>query len=145
MKQIDFVWTGLCYIEENNIPASMNFCNQSFTQQYPCNPSKRYYGRGPLQLAWNYNYGAAGKSIGFDGLNSPETVATNAVISFKTALWFWMTNVHQSIGQGFGATIRLINSGECDGRKSSLVQSRVQYYTQYCNEFGVATGTNLYC
>ncbi|KAI3797923.1 hypothetical protein L1987_33187 [Smallanthus sonchifolius] len=57
----------------------------------------------PLQLSWNYNYGAAENSIGFDGLNNPEIVATDPVISFQTALWFWMNNVHSVIlsGQGF--------------------------------------------
>ena len=72
---------------------------------------KGYYGRGPIQLSWNYNYGPAGSSIGFDGLNNPETVATDPIISFRAALWFWMNNVHSIIlsGQGFGATIRAIN------------------------------------
>ena len=65
---------------------------------------KGYYGRGPLQISWNFNYGPAGESIGFDGLNEPETVATDNVISFKTALWFWMNNCHHLIisGQGLG-------------------------------------------
>ncbi|GMY32635.1 Chitinase 5 [Fagus crenata] len=58
---------------------------------------------------------------------------------------FFAHVTHETGSQGFGATIRIINSGECDGRKTRLVQSRVQYYTQYCNEFGVATGTNLSC
>lgn len=33
------------------------------------------------------------RSIGFDGLNNPETVATDPIIAFRTALWFWMNNV----------------------------------------------------
>ncbi|KAG7991639.1 hypothetical protein I3843_02G086800 [Carya illinoinensis] len=137
---------SLCYIEEKNVDASKDFCDKSYPQ-YPCNPDKKYYGRGPLQLTWNYNYGAAGSSnIGFDGLNSPETVATDPVISFKTALWFWMTNVHQVLNQGFGATIRAINGAiECNGGNSGAVQSRIQYYTQYCNQLGVAPGDNLSC
>ncbi|KAB1219456.1 Chitinase 5 [Morella rubra] len=135
---------SFCYIEEIN-GASQNYCDSSNTQ-YPCNPNQKYYGRGPLQLTWNYNYGAAGNSIGFDGLNSPGTVASDPVISFKTALWFWMNNVHQVISQGFGATIRAINGAvECNGGNSAAVQSRIQYYTQYCNQFGVAPGDNLSC
>ncbi|GAB2298550.1 Endochitinase ep3 [Dionaea muscipula] len=139
---------SFCYIEENggsSLPTSQ-YCDPSNTQ-YPCNPNKGYYGRGPLQLSWNYNYGAAGQSIGFDGLNSPETVANDPVTSFKTALWFWMNNVHSVIigGQGFGATIRAINSGECNGGNTAEVNSRVQYYTQYCNQFGVSPGDNLSC
>ncbi|KAB1225304.1 Chitinase 5 [Morella rubra] len=75
-------------------------------------------------------------------------VATDPVISFKTALWFWMINVHQVVSQGFGATIRAINGGvECNGTTaySPLIQSRIQYYIQYCNQFGVASGDNLGC
>ncbi|KAG2721880.1 hypothetical protein I3843_02G086600 [Carya illinoinensis] len=135
---------SLCYIEEIN-GASQDYCDES-NAQYPCNLDKKYYGRGPLQQTWNYNYGAAGNSIGFDGLNSPETVATDPVISFKIALWFWMTNVHQVLNQGFGATIRAINGAiECNGGNSGAVQSRIQYYTQYCNQLGVAPGDNLSC
>ncbi|XP_062173973.1 endochitinase EP3-like [Alnus glutinosa] len=135
---------SFCYIEEIN-GASQDYCDESYTQ-YPCNPNKKYYGRGPLQITWNYNYGPAGNSIGFDGLNSPETVATDAVISFKTALWFWTLNVEPVLSQGFGATIRAINGAvECNGGNPGAVQSRIQYYTQYCNQFGVSTGDNLSC
>lgn len=46
-------------------------------------------------LTWNYcrnfNYGPAGKALGFDGLKNPEIVSNNSLIAFKTALWFWMT------------------------------------------------------
>ena len=39
----------------------------------------------------NYNYGQAGKAIGADLINNPDLVATDPIISFKTAIWFWMT------------------------------------------------------
>ncbi len=123
---------------------SKDYCDNTNTQ-YPCNPNKKYYGRGPLQLTWNYNYGAAGSNIGLDLLNSPETVATDVVISFKTALWFWMTNVRPVVSQGFGATIQAINGNECNGGNSGAVQARVQYYKQYCNQLGIAPGDNLTC
>ncbi|KAI3795929.1 hypothetical protein L1987_38590 [Smallanthus sonchifolius] len=124
---------------------SKNYCDPKYTQ-YPCDPSKGYYGRGPLQLSWNYNYGAAGNDIRFDGLKNPEIVATDRVISFRAALWFWMNNVHSVVGQGFGATIRAINGNlECDGRNTDTVNARVQYYTQYCSQLGVSTGDNLLC
>ncbi|KAI3430208.1 Chitin-binding type-1 domain-containing protein [Psidium guajava] len=134
-----------CYIEEID-GASKDYCDETNTQ-YPCNPNKGYYGRGPIQISWNYNYGPAGQSIGFDGLGSPETVANDVVVSFKTAFWFWMNNVHSIItsGQGFGATIRAINGGECGGGNSGAVQARVQYYTDYCNQLGVSPGDNLTC
>ncbi|KAF8041568.1 hypothetical protein BT93_A0228 [Corymbia citriodora subsp. variegata] len=133
-----------CYINEMD-GASKDFCDETNTQ-YPCNPSKGYYGRGPIQLSWNFNYGPAGESIGFDGLNSPDTVATNPLISFKIALWYWMNFVRPVINQGFGATIRAINGAlECDGGNPTTVQAWVQYYTEYCNQLGVAPGDNLTC
>ncbi|KVH91273.1 endochitinase EP3-like [Cynara cardunculus var. scolymus] len=133
-----------CYREE--IDRSNKYCDQT-NNQYPCNPSKSYHGRGPLQITWNYNYGPAGQSLGFDGLNDPEIVARDPVISFKTALWFWMNRVHQDFasGKGFGATIRVVNGMECNGGNPSTVNARVRYYTDYCNQFGVETGPNLRC
>ncbi|KAK4482635.1 hypothetical protein RD792_009799 [Penstemon davidsonii] len=135
----------MCYIEETN-GASRDYCNEKNTQ-YPCAAGKGYYGRGPLQLTGNYNYGAAGNSIGFDGLNNPEIVATNPTISFRTALWYWMNTCHNIItsGRGFRATIRAINGGECGGGNSNTVNARVQYYTHYCSELRVDPGTNLRC
>ncbi|KAK7830779.1 endochitinase ep3 [Quercus suber] len=122
-----------------------DYCDKTNTQ-YPCNPNKKYLGRGPLQPTWNYNYSAIGTSIKVGLLNSPETVATDVAVSFKTALRFWMTNVRPVVNQGFGATIRAINGAiECNGRNPSTVQARVQYYTQYCNQLGVAPDDNLTC
>jgi chitinase len=80
-----------CYISEINKADS--YCDSTKTQ-WPCASGKKYYGRGPLQISWNYNYGPAGQSIGFDGLGNPDAVAQDAVVAFKTAFWFWMNNVH---------------------------------------------------
>ncbi|KAF8041258.1 hypothetical protein BT93_A0002 [Corymbia citriodora subsp. variegata] len=133
-----------CFINQIN-GTSKNYCDATITQ-YPCNPSKSYHGRGPIQLSWNFNYGPAGDSIGFDGLNDPDKVATNPLISFQTALWYWMDFVHQVMNQGFGATIRAINGIlECDGANPATVQARVRYYTEYCNQLGVNPGDNLTC
>ncbi|RLN23576.1 endochitinase A-like [Panicum miliaceum] len=135
----------LCYINEID-GASSNYCNSS-NMQWPCYPGQGYYGRGPLQLSWNYNYGPAGRSIGFDGLRDPGKVAQDPVVSFKSALWFWMTNVHRVMPQGFGATIRAINGAdECHGRKvAAEMRARVRFYLQYCEQFGVDPGSNLTC
>ncbi|KAL0915843.1 hypothetical protein M5K25_013303 [Dendrobium thyrsiflorum] len=131
-----------CYIEQ--VEKSLSFCDTSY-MQYPCAPGKKYYGRGPLQISWNFNYGPAGEDIGFDGLNSPEIVSSDVVISFKTALWFWMNNVHNVLNQGFGATIHAINSLECAGGDTAAVNDRVKIYNNYCNQFGVSLGDNLVC
>ncbi|XP_052173082.1 endochitinase EP3 [Diospyros lotus] len=135
-----------CYIEEID-GASKDYCDETNTQ-YPCVAGKGYYGRGPIQLSWNFNYGPAGNSIGFDGLNNPDLVANDPLISFKTALWFWMNNCHSAIvsGKGFGETIRAINGAlECDGANPDTVNARVGYFKDYCNQLGVDPGANLYC
>ncbi|PIA65654.1 hypothetical protein AQUCO_00100868v1 [Aquilegia coerulea] len=135
-----------CNINEIDGPTK-DYCDENKTE-YPCAAGKGYYGRGPLQLSWNYNYGPAGSSIGFDGLNAPDTVANDPVISFKAALWYWMNKVHSIItsGQGFGPTIRAINGAlECDGQNPGTVGARVGFYTTYCNQLGVSPGDNLSC
>ena len=30
---------------------------------YPCTPGRAYYGRGAIDLSWNYNYGAFSQAI----------------------------------------------------------------------------------
>lgn len=133
-----------CHIEEIN-GASHDYCDEGNTQ-YPCAPGKNYFGRGPIQLTWNYNYGAAGDALRLNLLGSPEMVARDAAVSFKTALWFWMKNVRPVINQGFGATIRAINGAiECNGGNPGTVQARIGYYRDYCAKFGVAPGENLSC
>jgi len=137
---------GLCSINEINPPQI--YCDQTNTA-WPCTSGKSYHGRGPLQLSWNFNYGAAGQNIGFVGLTNPEKVGQDATIAFKTAVWFWMqnSNCHSAItsGQGFGATIKAINSGECNGGNSGEVSSRVNYYNNICSQLGVDPGANVSC
>ncbi|GLT34923.1 hypothetical protein SLA2020_094110 [Shorea laevis] len=59
--QISHETGSFCYTEE--IDKSNTYCQSS--TEYPCAPAKSYYGRGPLQLAWNMNYGAAGEALGW--------------------------------------------------------------------------------
>ncbi|MCO5574395.1 hypothetical protein L7F22_028179 [Adiantum nelumboides] len=137
-----------CYVEEI---AKSTYCEVS--AQWSCNADKQYYGRGPLQLTWNYNYGAAGQALGFDGINNPDIVAQDPNISFETALWFWMTQrsptCHDAIvnGQGFGATINAINGGiECgSGANQEQQQARINLYKSFCSLLGVEPGDNLTC
>ncbi|CAL5016168.1 unnamed protein product [Urochloa decumbens] len=132
-----------CYISE--IDKSNDFCDRN-KPEWPCAAGKKYYGRGPLQLTWNYNYGAAGRDLRFDGLGNPDVVAQDVGIAFKTALWYWMTNVHQVMPQGFGATTRAINGAvECDGKNTDRMNARVGYYRQYWQQLGVDPGGNLTC
>ena len=64
---------GLVYVRE--IDQSGDYCA---SESYGCPAGTfPYYGRGPLQLSWNFNYNAAGNSMGIDLLDNPDQVATN--------------------------------------------------------------------
>ncbi len=126
------------------------YCQPEAT--YPCAGGQTYIGRGPLQLTWNFNYGACGEAIGVDLLNQPDLVATDSTITFKTALWFWMTtqppkqSCHDAIrSSGFGECINIINGGlECgQATENPEAASRVQLYQQFCSMLGVNPGSNL--
>ncbi|XP_039824315.1 chitinase 10-like [Panicum virgatum] len=62
----------MCFKEEIRPPSK--YCDSSSTE-WPCFPGKSYHGRGPIQLSWNFNYGPAGKALGFDCLREPGVVA----------------------------------------------------------------------
>lgn len=144
---------GLVYINEINTANYPHYCDLS--QPYGCPAGQAaYYGRGPIQLSWNFNYKAAGDALGVDLLNNPNLVATNSSISWQTGLWYWMTGTggagttsHNAMvnSQGFGVTIRAINSIECNGANTPAVQHRVSLYQQFAGILGVPTGGNLTC
>jgi chitinase len=159
---------GLCFVREGGTidPSTLpSYCVSS--AQYPCAAGKKYFGRGPIQLSYNYNYGQAGAALGIDLLGNPDLVATDPVVSFKTALWFWMTaqppkpSCHDVMnGQfqpsaqdvaagrkpGFGLTVNIINGGiECNKPTPAQVTDRVGFYQRYCQLLGVTPGAELYC
>lgn len=81
---------GLCFVEEGGAtPTTLSYCTS--TTQHPCNAAVSYHGRGPLQISYNFNYEPAGAAVGFDGLNNPMAVSSNAVTSWEASLWFWTT------------------------------------------------------
>jgi predicted chitinase len=137
---------GLWYITEI---AQGEYCDASNTQ-YPCAPGQRYYGRGPIQLSWNFNYGAAGQALGLPLLTNPNLVQQDAAVAWKTALWYWMTQngpgtmpAHNCMtsGAGFGCTIRSINGAlECNGGNPAQVQSRINAFNTFLSILGVTAG-----
>jgi predicted chitinase len=144
---------GLVYIDEINQANWPHYCDMS--QPYGCPAGQSaYHGRGPIQLSWNFNYYAAGNALGVDLLNNPNLVATNSSISWQTGLWYWMTGTgaagttsHNAMvnGQGFGTTIRAINSIECNGGNPAQVQSRIDAYNRFTSILGVSPGGDLSC
>ena len=167
---------GLCFREEvgcdRAAPPACAYCVAS--TEWPCAAGQRYYGRGPIQLSYNFNYGQAGRALGADLLAHPDLVATDGAIAFKTALWFWMTaqspkpSCHDvmtgrwtptamdtAAGRrpGFGLTIDIINGGvECGYALSSPgaaappnVADRIRFYASFTTRLGVTQGDALDC
>ncbi|MGY4923314.1 glycoside hydrolase family 19 protein [Streptomyces sp. 900105755] len=145
---------GLVYVVEQNTANYPTYCDWS--QPYGCPAGQAaYYGRGPIQLSWNFNYKAAGDALGIDLLDNPWLVQNDSAVAWKTGLWYWNTQSgpgtmtpHNAMvnGAGFGQTIRSINGSlECDGRNPAQVQSRVDAYQRFTSILGVTPGANLYC
>ncbi|KAF0687782.1 Aste57867_20512 [Aphanomyces stellatus] len=123
---------------------------------YPCAAGKQYYGRGPLQLSWNYNYKDFGKAAEKDLVKNPELVATDSDLVWWSALWFWNSdkwdgsNIHKVVGKpgGFAKTTFIVNGGmECGVKapNKDSEKTRIASYIQFCKVLGVAPGDNLSC
>ncbi|PSB45490.1 hypothetical protein C7B80_16670 [Cyanosarcina cf. burmensis CCALA 770] len=162
-----YAW-GLHFIEEVGCEngSCTQYCDPNNTT-YPCVPGKTYHGRGPIQLSWNYNYGAVGQALGVDLLANPDLVKSDGAIAFQTALRFWMTaqppkpSCHAVMSggwtpspgdaskgriPGFGMTINIINGGlECSIPTNAKVESRVGFYQHFCQMLGVSMGESVYC
>ncbi|MEV5655317.1 glycoside hydrolase family 19 protein [Streptomyces sp. NPDC052291] len=145
---------GLVYVVEQNTANYPHYCDSS--QPYGCPAGQAaYYGRGPIQLSWNFNYKAAGDALGIDLLHNPNLVQTDAAVAWKTGLWYWNTQngpgtmtPHNAMvnGAGFGETIRSINGSiECNGGNPAQVQSRIDKYQAFTQILGTTPGSNLSC
>ena len=145
---------GLVHVVEQNTANYPHYCDRG--QSYGCPAGQAaYYGRGPIQLSWNFNYKAAGDALGLPLLTNPSLVQNDAAVAWKTGLWYWntqtgpgtMTPHNAMVNQrGFGETIRSINGSiECNGGNPGQVQSRVSKYQQFTSLLGVSAGSNLYC
>lgn len=120
-----------------------------------------------IDTNYNYNYGQAGNAIGEDLINNTDLVSTNPIVSFKTAIWFWMTRqankpsshyvitgkwrpsgADWSAGRvpGYGVITNIINGRiECGHGWDRYVQVRIGFYRRYCQILGVSPGDNLDC
>jgi hypothetical protein len=141
---------------------------------YPPAPGKSYHGRGPIQISWNYNYGQVSEFLYGDKnilLKNPEKVlGDTAVVSFMTAIWFWMTpqnpkpSCHDvmverwkpnatDIANGrdksrFGNTVNIINGNlECGNNNPTddRVTDRIGFYKRYARLYTVSTEANCGC
>lgn len=132
------------------------YCDDAKYPAYKCAPGKTYIGRGPMQLSWNYNYGAASTYFGLGNslLTNPERVENEGPLSWKAALFFWIAGKNPDanyllvgphtrfLKEGFGASIRAINGAlEC-GPGDPRANNRKNYYQNFCTRIGV-TGCNV--
>ncbi|KJK47663.1 chitinase [Streptomyces sp. NRRL F-4428] len=145
---------GLVHIVEQNTANYPHYCDAG--RPYGCPAGQAaYYGRGPIQLSWNFNYKAAGDALGINLLANPYLVERDPAVAMKTALWYWNTQngpgtmtAHAAMvnGAGFGETIRSINGSlECNGGNPAQVQSRISKYQSFTQLLGVTPGNNLSC
>ncbi len=151
---------GLMFRHESN--TSLPYVNEN--DAYPPVPGKKYYGRGPMQLSYNGNYGYASDCIFGDKkilLGNPQLVENDPVIAFKTAIYFWMTpqtykpSAHDvMIGRwqpnatdkaagrtpGFGMTIIIVNGPvECGkGENTYSMNDRIGFYKYFLVKLGTS-------
>jgi predicted chitinase len=155
---------GFRYLEQLTVTRSYSVANKEYSPV----DGKEYYGRGPIQLSYNYNYGQFSDAYFGDKnvlLNNPELLATDSVVSFGSAIWFWMTgqppkpschdvmvgswtpgdmDVDANRQPGFGLTLNIINASQC-GKESEHAQKRYDLYYKYCSYFGTTKGDNCEC
>ncbi|MVN89583.1 chitinase [Mucilaginibacter aquatilis] len=158
---------GLMYIHEKNTSSAYIAEND----EYPPVAGKKYYGRGPVQLSYNGNYGYAGDCILGDHnilLKNPDLIETDAVLAFKTAIYFWMTpqthkpSAHDVMigvwqpkaadkakgrAPGFGMTINIVNGEvECNkGEDNYSMKDRIKFYQFFLKKLGVTDTANCSC
>ncbi|HXB94811.1 MAG TPA: chitinase [Puia sp.] len=166
----EYAW-GLYYTEE--LGCADGHCtvyNTGGTSTYRPVPGKSYYGRGPLQLSYAYNYGQAGADLGLPLLEKPDMVSHDGVIAFRAAIWFWMKgqppkpSCHDVIcgkwqpaeqdlrlgrRPGFGMTINIINGGEeCKSGDPEIEKNRadrIGFYRHFASLLKVPVEKNCDC
>jgi len=157
---------GLMYIHESNTSLPYIADNDN----YPPVAGKKYYGRGPLQLSYNGNYGYASDCIFGDKrilLNNPDLLETDPVAAFEAAIYFWMTpqtykpsahdvmigkwqpkadDIAKNRKPGFGMIINIINGAvECNQGDSMFnMNDRIGFYQYFLKQLG-ASDPNCVC
>ena len=142
-------------------------------EAWPCPAGTKYFGRGPKQLSYNYNYGPFSYIIYGDVnplLQTPAQV-TEGWLAFASAVYFFMQprppkpsmfeliygywtppevnsatlSSDDQPGPSFGASIMIINGGiECGGSKATAqAANRVKYYAGFMDYFGLDYKTGI--
>ncbi len=109
LSETTSLWTGALYwVEEVGFTTNEDGTSDAIGyvdhgSSYTPVEGRSYYGRGIIQLSWNYNYGAFSAWLYDNGLMTdiitsrdtllyrPDYVATNGALSILSGIWFWMT------------------------------------------------------
>jgi len=85
------VWetVGFQFTREQYCMNNMTACASAYPNTKG-KPGQVYYGRGMLQLTWDYNYAAASQALYHDDrlIQHPDMVADDPVVGCATAAWF---------------------------------------------------------
>jgi len=155
----------------HNVMEDCADCDEVETSnRYQAVTGKQYYGRGPLNIKGNNEYGAFGDAFGpssYDSadrfLEDPDLLETDGYIAWASAIWFYMTpdfknpSMHDvmtnfwipnsgdtgaNVIAGFGATTEIIN-GDVECRSNNDTDgsaNRYVFFTQFLAEFGLHGG-----
>ncbi len=159
---------GLCFQEEDGARPSPDHCYYDPYSKYqpttaPVVGAPCFFGRGPIQLSWNSNYGAFSEFI-YDGdmsilLNDPDEILRDGALAFASGFWFWTLykgspNVpdktcHEVMveegAKGFGKVINIVNGGiECnkplppfDDVYGKKIRHRADHFQYFAADLGV--------
>ena len=135
---------------------------------WPCPDDAKYYGRGSLQISYNYNYGPFSYAMFGDStvlLNNPERV-TEDWLAFASGMCFYMTpqspkpSMHDVVTgfwnpnaadiaagrvTGFGALIMIINGNMECGKLTQQASDRATFYSAFLDYFNLPEENNLSC
>ena len=156
---------SLYYITEIGCPGAAKCSNytQWSNASFPPTSGQLYFGRGPKQLSWNYNYGRFSRTFLQNKqvlLDAPDRVASEGWLALGSSLWFFMTpqapkpSIHDvvtgfwtpnssdaqtGVKAGFGLTTYIVNGGqECgSGWESVASQTRASYYESLLEYFNL--------
>ena len=134
---------------------SSNCYTTGSTIDYQPAPGKCYYGRGPIQISYFYNYGNFSEFLYNDKslVSDPDLLEQDGELALLSAIWFWMTpqcpkpSCHQVMQEiydesatsyssakmskkGFLHTVNIINGDvECRGSNTKpLLRSKLYKY-----------------
>ena len=158
---------GLCFHEEDGARSSSDHCYFDSNNKYQ--PTKEpeigapcFFGRGPIQLSWNANYGAFSEFLYEDMLvllDNPDQILRDGALAFASGYWFWTTyrgspnipnkTCHEVMvedgSQGFGKVINIVNGGiECNKELPPLsdeygkkIRNRADHFNYFATYLGV--------